>query len=185
MTSRSDVLLHPVRLRIVLAAAGRTVTTADLAGSLDDVPQATLYRHVGILVDEGVLDVVGERPVRGTTERSYALAAGTSHLTADDISGMTAADHRRAFTLFVGTLMEAFHRYISAPSASPGRDGVGYRQIPLWLDDGELEHLVQDLRAVVERYADHTERGDRIRRTLTTILIPDPPRAEAAGPDDR
>lgn len=63
--ARANLLLHPVRLRIVTAAAGRELTAADLAAALPDVPQATLYRHLKRLVDGGMLAVVAENPVRG------------------------------------------------------------------------------------------------------------------------
>src|SRR3712207_9495280 len=72
----ADLLLHPVRLRIVQAFLGdRTLTTADLRTELTDVPAATLYRHVGVLAEAGVLVVVGERGVRRAAERGYRLVA--------------------------------------------------------------------------------------------------------------
>ena len=56
----ADLLLHPVRLRIVQAFLGdRALTTAELGTELPDVPPASLYRHVGVLVEGGVLAVVG------------------------------------------------------------------------------------------------------------------------------
>src|SRR5215831_1697445 len=62
----ADLLLHPVRLRILQTFLGdRTLTTSDLQAELPDVPPASLYRHVGKLVDAGVLAVVSERRVRG------------------------------------------------------------------------------------------------------------------------
>ena len=70
----ADLLLHPVRLRIVQAFLGdRALTTSDLAAELADVPAASLYRHVARLVDAGVLAVVAERRVRGALERTYVL----------------------------------------------------------------------------------------------------------------
>src|SRR5215467_1711411 len=51
----ADLLLHPVRLRIVQAFLGdRALTTSALAGELADVPPASLYRHVAKLVRAGV-----------------------------------------------------------------------------------------------------------------------------------
>ena len=48
----ADLLLHPVRWRIVQAFLGdRTLTTAELHAELSDVPMASLYRHVGLLAD--------------------------------------------------------------------------------------------------------------------------------------
>lgn len=74
-TRRSDILLHPVRLRIVLTAAGDEVTTADIAKRLPDVPQSTLYRHIAKLAGAGILDIVGERQARGAIERTYQVNA--------------------------------------------------------------------------------------------------------------
>ena len=59
-----DLLLHPVRLRIVQAFLGdRALTTAQLAAELSDVPTGSLYRHVALLTKAGVLHVVAERRV--------------------------------------------------------------------------------------------------------------------------
>ena len=52
----ADLLLHPIRLRVVQAFLGdRALTTAGLRAELPDVPPASLYRHIGRLVDGGVL----------------------------------------------------------------------------------------------------------------------------------
>jgi len=72
--STADLLLHPVRLRIVQAFLGdRALTTGELRAELPDVPPASLYRHIARLVDAGVLGVVSERRVRGAVERTYIL----------------------------------------------------------------------------------------------------------------
>lgn len=94
-------MLHPVRLRILQAFRGRSAMTArELAERLADVPQATLYRHLGALTDGGVLRVVEERRVRGAVERVFALpeeAAGagyhacTVHLSDAEFAEFTAA----------------------------------------------------------------------------------------------
>lgn len=171
---RSDLVLHPVRLRIVLATSGREVTTAELRAELGDVPQASLYRHVSLLTEAGILEVAAERPVRGTVERTYRLAGGAGSFGADDAASMTPEQHEDAFTAFAGALVAAFGRYIRTPGADPSTDGIGYRQVPLWLDDAELAAMVEELRAVLERYADLGPDGDRVRRTFSSILIPDP-----------
>src|SRR6202451_3828398 len=75
----ADLLLHPVRLRIVKAFLGdRALTTVQLAAELDDVPAGSLYRHIALLTKAGVLQVVAERRVRGAVERTYTMrqAAG-------------------------------------------------------------------------------------------------------------
>ena len=159
----------------MLASSGRELTTADLAEELPDVPQASLYRHVSVLADAGILHVANERPVRGTVERTYRLATGAALVTAEDSAEMTADEHEQAFAAFAGALVDAFGRYVRNPAADPATDGMGYRQVPLWLDDAELQDLADEMREVLERYVSLPERADRRRRSLTTIIIPDPP----------
>ena len=89
----ADLLLHPVRLRIVQAFLGdRALTTGELHAELDDVPTASLYRHVAHLVDAGVLSVVAERRVRGAVERTYVMRAAAARLARHH----PAPEHQRA-----------------------------------------------------------------------------------------
>ena len=94
----ADLLLHPVRLRIVQAFLGdRALTTSDLGRELADVPPGSLYRHVARLVDAGVLAVVAERRVRGTVERTYVLRLAAAAIGPDELAAMSPDDHRQAF----------------------------------------------------------------------------------------
>lgn len=173
--ARADLLLHPVRIRILQAAVGREVTTADLAAAMPDLATATLYRHVKRMADAGVLEVVGERPVRGTVERTYRLTAGGGSLDAKDVETVEPAQHVVALQAFVAGLLQAATRYLDSDRADPVRDGFGYRQVPIWADDEELDAFVAELRDVVARAAQRGPGDGRRRRTLTTLLLPDPP----------
>jgi hypothetical protein len=169
----TDLLLHPVRWRLVQAFLGdRTLTVADLRAELPDVSTASLYRHVGLLADAGVLRVVGERKVRGAAERSYRLDVGAASVGPEEAAGLGAEEHRRAFATFVTGLLAEFDRYLDRPVHDPVRDGVSYRQIGLWLDDDELTGLLADLRAVLAARAGNGPGGGRRRRLLSTVLLP-------------
>lgn len=130
-TRRSDTLLHPVRLRIVLAAAGDEVTTAAIAERLPDVPQATLYRHIAKLADAGILEVVSERQARGAVEKTYRVNSDRASLGAPEAAGMSIEEHFEAFTTFTGALVEAYARYLNTSAADPATDGVSFRQARL------------------------------------------------------
>ena len=172
----ADLLLHPVRLRIVQAFLGdRTLTTADLRSELPDVPAATLYRHVGVLAEAGVLAVVGERRVRGAAERSYRLVTEAASVGATEAAAMSVDDHRRAFATFVAALLADFDRYADAaagPGLDPAADGVGYRQLAVWLDDEEFTELVTELRAVLTARMALEPDGVRRRRIVSQVFLP-------------
>ena len=172
----ADLLLHPVRLRIVQAFLGdRTLTTTDLRAELPEVPAATLYRQVGVLAEAGVLTVVGERRVRGAAERSYRLVTGAASVGPGEAAAMSVDQHRRAFTTFVAALLADFDRYADAatgPTLDPAADGVGYRQLALWLDDDEFTGLVSELRAVLAARLTLEPDGTRRRRIVSQVFLP-------------
>lgn len=171
--SSPDLLLHPVRLRIVQAFLGdRALTTADLQLELSDVATTSLYRHVGRLADAGVLEVVGERQGRGSMERTYRLVPGAASVNVEALESLTDDEHRRAFTVFVAGLLGDFDRYLANGRPNFAQDRVGYRTTALHLTDAEMDGLIADLRAVVARRAALTPAPDRRRRLLTTLLMP-------------
>ena len=69
MKTRSEMLLHPVRMRILqhLTKNG-SATTGSIAKIMPDVPRTTLYRHLNLLQKEGYLKIAKEIKVRGTYE---------------------------------------------------------------------------------------------------------------------
>ena len=152
--SSADLLLHPLRLRIVQAFLGdRQLTTGELLAEIDGVPAATLYRQVATLAKAGVLVVVGERQVRGTVERTYALSVQDAQVTDEDLREMSPDDHRRAFMAFLAGLLADVDRYVDTGDVDLERDGAGYRTVGLWLTRDELAAMVAEIGAVVQARA--------------------------------
>jgi len=169
----ADLLLHPVRLRIVQAFLGdRALTTSELAAELPDVPAASLYRHVARLVDAGVLGIVAERRVRGALERTYVLRLSAASIGLDEVSAMSTDEHRQAFLAFVAGLLGDFDRYLDRDDIDLLRDGVSYRMAGLWLDDAEYAELTRELLRVLQPRLANPPAPGRTRRILYSILLP-------------
>jgi DNA-binding transcriptional ArsR family regulator len=173
MENKANVIMHPIRMRILLNLANRQLTSKDLSKLLDDVPPATLYRHIKALYEAELLQVVEERPARGATEKVYAQAPGAAALSPEDLAKATPEEHMRYFTVFVSSLLADFSRYIEGKDANPLVDGVGYRQVSLNLSDEELTTLVQQINGLIVPLLSQKLESNRRRRSLTTILIPD------------
>jgi DNA-binding transcriptional ArsR family regulator len=168
-----DLLLHPVRIRIVHAfSGGRSRTTAQLCARLPDVSQASVYRHVALLADAGVLRVVDEQHVRGAVERHYSLDRDRARIDPDDAGSMSLDDHRRAFTAAMAALIADFGAYLDRGDANPSGDRVGYRQLPVWLSDGELTELIENLQRMLPPLVQNEPRADRRQYLLSPILFP-------------
>jgi AcrR family transcriptional regulator len=183
----ADLLLHPVRLRIVQAFLGdRALTTSALAAELADVPPASLYRHVARLVDAGVLAVVAQRRVRGALERTYVLRVSAALITPDQIATMSTDDMRQAFIAFVAGLLSDVDRYLARTDVDPVRDGASFRLAGLWLDDAEFADLLRELMRVLQPAAANPRRPGRKRRILATVLLPgEEATADAPDPANR
>jgi Helix-turn-helix domain len=174
----ADLLLHPVRLRIVKAFLGdRALTTSQLAGELNDVPAGSLYRHVALLTKAGVLQVVAERRVRGAMERTYTLRLFAAQIQPGEAAAMTIDEHTQAFMAYIAGLLADFDRYLAAGPPDPVRDGADYRVAALWLTDAELGDLRRDLLAVFQPRLANAPGEGRRRRMLYTVFLPGPSQA--------
>lgn len=171
----ADLLLHPLRLRIIKAFLGdRALTTSQLAAELDDVPAGSLYRHIGLLTRAGVLQVVAERRLRGAVERTYTLRLFAARIPSDEARAMTRDEHSQAFMVYVAGLLADFDRYLAAGPPDPARDGADYRVGAMWLTDAEFIDFLRDFAAIAEpRLANAPGKGRR-RRMLYGVLLPGP-----------
>lgn len=168
-----DLLLHPVRLRILRTFLdGRPATTAQLRERLPDIPPATMYRHVATLAAAGVLDVLGEKRIRGTVERTYRVCWDRAEIDPADRATMTTEDHRRTFTAFVGGLLADFDQYLSHEPADPTADGVTYQQAALWLTDTEMAELTAEIHAAVTARMDRDPGPNTTRRMISLVAMP-------------
>jgi DNA-binding transcriptional ArsR family regulator len=171
----ADLLLHPVRLRIVKAFMGdRALTTAQLASELGDVPVGSLYRHLALLTKAGVLQVVAERRIRGAVERTYTMRLAAAQMLPDEVAKMTPEDHTQAFIAFVAGLLGDFDAYVESDAFDPIGDAATYRLAGMWLTDAEYAEYVRDLVTISQpRLANPPGRGRR-RRLFYQVLLPAP-----------
>jgi Helix-turn-helix domain len=170
---RADLILHPVRLRIILAfARGRRLTPQQVATFLADVPQATLYRQIERLFQGGVLAIAAERRVRGAVERTYVLAEGGASLSPEDMARASRDDQLGYFTAFAAGLIAQFDQYLQRADLEFSRDGVGYRQLVLHLTNKEFADMVAALNAAIGPFLAYASRPGRKRRAFATVLMP-------------
>jgi DNA-binding transcriptional ArsR family regulator len=168
-----ELLLHPVRLRLVHAfGGGQTLTTAQLAARLPDVSQATVYRHVATLAEAGILEVEGEQRVRGFVERRYRLQRAAAAVTPARAATATKDEHRRAFATAMAVLLAEYEQYLGREDSDPAADQVGYRQHAIWLTDDERAKLIEGMRAAILPVIGNTPDAGRIPYLLSPILFP-------------
>jgi DNA-binding transcriptional ArsR family regulator len=179
-----ELLGHPVRLRIVHALRGsRTLTTSQLAELIPDVSKATLYRHVDLLAEGGILEVAEEERVRGAVQRHYRLRQDRASIDPTLIEKLTPDDHRRGFAAATAALLAEFNAYLDRDQANPAEDAVGYLQHAIWLSDEELLAMIKGMREAIAPALTNEPTPARRRYLLSPILFPaeDHPGASPEG----
>lgn len=180
--TKVDLILHPVRMRIVMALVGKQLSAQELSETLKDVPQATLYRHINRLADAGLIEVVEERAVRGTLEKVYAFDTRKSRLGAEDLANLSQEDHMHYFMAFITTLLDDFSRYIrQSEEIDFVADGVGYQKFPLTLSDEEFKQMNQALNEALKPFFEKEPAPGRRRRLFTFTVMPDMDEPQETG----
>lgn len=158
MTDINEVMLNPIRIRIIQeAAVQQSITASELCERISDVPRTTMYRHINILLDSSILTVVSEKKVRGSLERTLALntAELTKHNTLEN------AD-RNAFGFLINRYA-GFHNYFSGKHPDPGKDKVFFNNTVLMMDDNEFDAFLSELKDLLVKYSFEAAKGRKIR----------------------
>ena len=174
MEKQIDLMLHPIRLRILVALSGRQMTAGQIAAELGDVPPATLYRHINKLAEGGILHIVDERRVRGTVEKVYTVMEQDATISPRELAKLSREGHLRLFSTFVATLLDDFSRYLNRPGPIDyAADGIGYKKYPLDLSDKEFLAMMAEIHAILQRYEKNEPAAGRKRRIFSTVVMPD------------
>ena len=168
MKDINEILLNPVRMRIIQELALRqNVTASELCAAISDVPRTTMYRHINVLLDCGVVSVVAEKKIRGSLERTLALNVGeiTRHNTLEN-----AARNALAFLL---NRYARLHSYFSQKNADPGKDRIFFNTTVMMMDDGEFDAFLTELRDLLLKYSFKACEGRRARDISVISCPPD------------
>lgn len=111
--SQSDLLLHPIRMRIIQQLLlGKPLTIAQLLDTLGDVPQATLYRQINILMKAELIEIIETKKVKGTEERVFSVKKENLQIEENEIEATSQEDHIRHFSIFHGNLFQLATSYL-------------------------------------------------------------------------
>jgi DNA-binding transcriptional ArsR family regulator len=172
MTSRFELLVHPVRLQILHAfgTGDKALTHDELVTRLRGMPPDRLETHLRILVDNGIVSITGEGP-----DLRYRVIPEERRIQPADVLKATPADHLRYFTTFVAGLIDNFARCTRHLPFDPVNSGTSYRQVTLYLTTDELQRVVDEFETIFSREIENPSGGDRKPMVVTRIIMPEAP----------
>src|SRR5579871_2755401 len=171
LTSKADLITHPVRARIILVIMGRALTTQQIAALLPDVPRASLYRHIRELADADVLTVVEEKRIRGTLEKTYTTRQEATLLTPEDMANIGHEAYLRLITGFLSGFAHIYQAYLARREDNLPGEVLG-RGIALYLTADELQTLKGQLLELIKPLEANERTPDRRRRIIGLLSVP-------------
>jgi DNA-binding HxlR family transcriptional regulator len=173
--SKIELIMNPIRIRILTALSNQKLTTHQIAIEIPDIPQTTLYRQINTLVENGLIHVAEENPIRGTVERVYQIDKSVN-LTEEDVSSLQKKDLERLISVMIGSLLSEAQVFLNTLPEQGDVKSVAqkieFAKTALFLNDAEFKELNEKLRAVIRPYAKLPSGEDRKRTLFSFLFIP-------------
>jgi DNA-binding transcriptional ArsR family regulator len=169
---RAELIIHPVRLRILQALTSGPKTTAQIAEELKDVPLSSLYRHLRLLLEGAMIDLHETRIVHGIQEKRYQLAQAP-RVRQEDLDGLSAEKHLQYFTTYIVTLLQGFGQYLEAAlKVDYAADRTGYTEVEIQTTNEEIDAVFKKLNAAIVPMLQNKPAPKRKLRKLAIITFP-------------
>ncbi len=167
MNNINDVMLNPVRMRIIQTlAVGQNMTATEICEKISDIPRTTLYRHIKILLDNDILSVVSEQKIRGSLERTLALNTG------EIVKQNTLENAAQNVFAFLMKKYVMFLNYFNDKNPDPGKDKIFLNNTILMTTDDEFDHFLSELSGLLVKYNFEFSKG-RKARDISIISAPE------------
>ncbi|MGE7839316.1 helix-turn-helix domain-containing protein [Lysinibacillus sp. NPDC093712] len=176
MLNKAEVLMHPVRMKILQALMHNTeegLSTLEMISLIKDVPQATLYRHIQILMDENIIQIVKERKVRSVTEKFYALNEGAAKIDAEEWSKLTKKKKLNYISYYQVALLSQYQNYLNLFEEDCIEDTATFSLLDLSLTKEQFNNFQNDLNDLLTKYYNMSDSSNKTEtKTIAVNIIP-------------
>lgn len=168
-----ECITNPVKCKLLLEIYSQGRATAKhLSDTLGDIPQATLYRNLKKMLNDGILKVVEETQVRGTLEKTYALALDLNSDFETILAENSGTLYMQLFTQYFLGFAKQFREYCKSPDINIKEDMSGLSLSHLYLSDEELTELIKGISNLISPVAKNEPKAGRKLRTIGVIVSP-------------
>lgn len=164
---KQNVFMNPIRQRILqYLLLHEKGTVKEIYAALEDVPMATLYRHINMLLKHKYLEIIQEIPKRGAVEKTFVLAVNPMGTTVDNESISYLIDSSLLF------IMKSFQTYFAQEDRNPQEDMIALTTSALFLSQEEFMELSQKIGVIMSEYLEQKPKAGRQLRNITFISSP-------------
>jgi len=169
---RAELILHPVRYRILQALVDCELTTQQISEDLAGIPTSSIYRHLKILLAAGMVEIADTNQVKGIEERVYRLS-GRPHIMQEELAEYSKEEIKRYFAAYLSFLLNGFSTYVDTEDAlDMGRDHAGYTDAIIHATPEEFDELGKALNQLLAPYIQSKPGKGKQRQVISIISFP-------------
>ncbi len=170
-TKLMEALRNPIQSKLLLniQASGQS-TAKQLLEANKDIPQATIYRHLNKLTNDGIIKVVQENRIRGVIEKVYALAVELSQN--NSLEHLSGDAYMNLFTEYMMGIMQEFRAYTAQENIDIAGDGSGFSLIPIYATKAELAEVGAKITELLLPLSKNPPTPERRYRNIGLIVTP-------------
>lgn len=180
MLNKVEVLMHPVRMKISQALLRNKedgLTPLEMVKIIKDVPQATLYRHIQVLLDSEIIRVIKEKKVKSVSEKYYVLNEEKLKLDQDEWNQASQQEKLDFVSFYQLSLMTQYQNYLKKiEETNDSPDGATFSLVELKMNDEDFLNFQNELKEILTKYyhstRDQNEKDTPVR-TIAVTIIPD------------
>ena len=161
-----EACMNATRQRILqVIMLKRKATVSEIGEELPDIPRASLYRHIKVLLDAEIINVVKEEFKRGSMEKTYAIAQKAPY-------GDTNEEYNSLIQSALMGLQAEFYRYFKGKNPDPQRDFLTLGSAALMMSDEEMMGFIKAYGELLQKYMPNKPAEGRKVRKVTFVLSP-------------
>ncbi|MCJ1907534.1 transcriptional regulator [Planococcus ruber] len=169
-----DLFKNQVRFKIALEliAADEGLSIMQLNKLLEEVSQATLYRHVNSMVDDDLLKIVGINRIGKVEEKLYALNTQAYKISEEDWQSATYNEKIKFVTYYFMYILQNYKNYYESSAANQLPDRSTFSLVKLNLTNDSFNDFQSELSTLMEKYFNMKETEEGTDRTISLVIIP-------------
>ncbi|WP_445492664.1 helix-turn-helix domain-containing protein [Niallia sp. 03133] len=177
MSNKVKILMHPVRMKICQALMSNKesgLTPLGMVKIIKDVPQATLYRHIQIMLDSNIIYVKKEKKVKSVSEKYYALNEKEAILNGEEWKKASNDEKLDFFSYYQLSLMTQYQSYLKKLEEENSKeDSATFSIVDLKLDEDNFVQFQNELNELMKKYYHKSDnKSDSPCRTIAVTIIP-------------
>ncbi|MGM0829090.1 MAG: transcriptional regulator [Bacillota bacterium] len=175
MSTKIEILMHPVRIKICQALMRNRengLTPLEMVKTLNDVPQATLYRHLQTLVDSGIACVIKEKKVKSVSEKYYAINEEEAKIDGSEWKELSSKEKLDYISYYQLSLMTQYQNYLKKLGEQNSQeDGATFSVVELKIDEEHFIQFQNELNELMTKYYLTQSKGNKKEPPVRTIAI--------------